>query len=94
MKKPTCALTESCEHKLGFWRYSAVSDKNERTAEAVRQLLLTLTESQREAVSLCLLDGLSPAEVSKILCVPNQVVYSRIHSARKRLKQNTEYFNV
>lgn len=93
MKKSTCRLTERREHRFGFGQYLAVSDKNERTVETVRQLLLTLTESQREAVSLCLLDGFSPKEVSKILCVPNQVVYSRIHSARKRLKQNSRYFN-
>ncbi len=68
------------------------SQQNVGSVEALRQMLLMLTSAQRETVLLYLLDGLSVEEIAAELSVSKQAVYSRIHSARKRLKKNAVYF--
>lgn len=91
MRRTTCSLTDKCEGFLGFERYKNETHKAE-APQAVYQILLSLTPPQREVVVLYLVDRLSADEISCELCIPKNTVYSRIHHAKKRLKENAVFF--
>ena len=83
MRKTTCSLTNRCEEFLGFAKYEDEKYKAE-SRQAVHQMLLSLV--------LYLVDRLSAEEISCELCISKNAVYSRIHHAKKRLKENAVYF--
>jgi RNA polymerase sigma-70 factor (ECF subfamily) len=53
----------------------------------VRQAVLELTPSFREAVALCDLEGLGYAEAARVLGCPIGTVRSRLHRGRRELVQ-------
>jgi RNA polymerase sigma-70 factor (ECF subfamily) len=53
--------------------------------ERVRGEIDRLPEKLREAILLCAVEGLQPAEVGAMLGVPAGTVRSRLHAARKQL---------
>jgi len=57
--------------------------------EAVLEGVLSLPRHERAAISLFYIDGYSMAEVGRFLEVPAATVKSRLHSARRRLKERT-----
>ncbi len=57
--------------------------------EVVLESVETLPRHERVAVSLFYIDGYSMAEVGRFLEVPAATVKSRLHSARRRLKERT-----
>ena len=59
------------------------------TREVVLDSINTLPQHERAAVSLFYIDGYSMAEVGQFLDVPTATVKSRLHSARRRLKEGT-----
>lgn len=91
MRRTTCSLTSKAEGFFGFVRYKE-SLREADSPQAVRQMLLSLTPPQREVVVLYLLDRLSAEEIAHELCIPKKTVYTRIHHAKKRLKENAAYF--
>ena len=91
MRRTSCSLTDKCEGFLGFAQYKEELYKAE-APQTVHQMLLSLTPGQREVVVLYLVDRLSAEEISCELCIPKNTVYSRIHNAKKRLKQNAVFF--
>jgi RNA polymerase sigma-70 factor (ECF subfamily) len=54
--------------------------------ERIRQALDTLSESHRAIIMLSDLEGLSYREIAEVLDVPMGTVMSRLHNARKRLR--------
>ena len=92
MRKSECSLTERGEHFYSFCSSKKGSQQDVVSVDALRQMLLMLTSAQRETVLLYLLDGLSVDEIAAELSISKQAVYSRIHSARKKLKKNAVYF--
>ena len=91
MRKTTCSLTDRCEGFLGFRQYNDEFYKAE-APQVVHQLLLSLTPLQREIVVLYFVDRLSAEEISLELKIPKNTVYSRIHHAKKRLREFAAYF--
>lgn len=56
----------------------------------LRDALAELPNEQRAILSLHYLDGMSVAEIARVLGVPNGTVKSRLYHARNRLKQMLE----
>lgn len=56
----------------------------------VDQVLATLPVSFRQVVRLVDVDGLSYAETAKVLGVPKGTVMSRLHRARRRIRERLE----
>ncbi|MGH2685773.1 MAG: RNA polymerase sigma factor, partial [Actinomycetota bacterium] len=70
----------------------AADDVEEETLERVRRevvhrALWRLPESQRIAIALMDLDGLTAAQVAKVTGWPRGTVLSRVHRGRKRLAE-------
>ena len=63
---------------------SAVSDED---ADRLREALLRCKEIDREIVTLIAWDGLTPAEVARILNLSPNTVRVRLHRARSRLQR-------
>lgn len=63
--------------------------ERKQTREMVLESINTLPQHERAAVSLFYIDGYSMAEVGQFLDVPTATVKSRLHSARRRLKEGT-----
>jgi RNA polymerase sigma-70 factor (ECF subfamily) len=57
------------------------------TGHAVRAALWRLPEKQRQAVVLHYLQGLKVAEIAGVLDIPAGTVLSRLHTARRRLRE-------
>ena len=91
MRRTVSSLTSKSEDFFGFSRYKEQQYKS-KAPDAVRQMLLMLTPAHREVVVLYLVDRLSPEEISCELCIPIKTVYSRMHSAKVRLRKNAIYF--
>ncbi len=89
MKKSEVCLSKKCESFLSHQSYLSPSDFG--SFERLYTLLDTLTEKQRQIVFLCLINKLSVKEIADELSISEQAVYSRVHNAFKRLKENTEY---
>ena len=89
MRKSETCLSDKCETFLSHRRY--ISALEFGGTERLITVLDTLTKSQKQIVFLCLINKLSVAEIAKELSISEQAVYSRLHNAFKRLKQNTEY---
>lgn len=87
MRRKVCSLTSKGESFFGFTRYKQ-GELNAESPSVVWQMLLSLTPTQREVVTLYLLDNLSAEEISQELCIPKKTVYARIHHAKKRLREN------
>lgn len=58
--------------------------------EAVRAALATLSESDREILSLCYFTGLTPPEIADVLACNVAAVHKRLHRARARLRRRLE----
>ena len=56
----------------------------------LRSALATLPEEQRAILSLHYLDGMSVADIARVLDVPEGTVKSRLFHARDRLRQTLE----
>lgn len=89
MKKSKICLSERCESFLSHQAYLHKSDSN--SFERLYTLLDTLTEKQKQIVFLCLINKLSAKEIADELSISEQAVYSRVHNALRRLKENTKY---
>lgn len=59
-------------------------------AERLGRALATLPDEQRVVLSLFAVEGLAHAEIAEVLGVPEGTVWSRLHHARKRLKEALE----
>jgi RNA polymerase sigma factor (sigma-70 family) len=62
-------------------------DQGASTLEAmlVREALRTLSDGDRELLCLTAWEGLSPAEIARVLGLPAPVVSARLYRARRRL---------
>ena len=89
MKKSKVCLSRKFETFLSHQNYLSLSDFD--SVEELNTLLGTLTENQRQIVFFCLVNNLSVKDISNELSISKQAVYSRLHNAFKRLKQNKEY---
>ncbi len=89
MKKSDVCLSEKCESFLSHHIFFSPSDFGD--SDTLHTLLCTLTENQKEIVFLCLINKLSVKEIADALSISEQAVYSRVHNAFKRLKENTKY---
>ncbi|MGH7265177.1 MAG: sigma-70 family RNA polymerase sigma factor, partial [Candidatus Rokuibacteriota bacterium] len=77
------------------WERTAVSPDagpDEEAASAERrarigQALQTLSEQHRSIIILSDIEGLSYREIAEVLAIPMGTVMSRLHNARKRLRQ-------
>lgn len=58
--------------------------------EPLRRALRRLPDEQRAILSLHYLDGMSVAEIARVMDVPTGTVKSRLHHARNRLKTALE----
>ena len=89
MKSLDAMSTEELE-ELAYVQYRA-KEKDEETTEqqreVVKQLLQKLPESERTVVTLHYLGDMTCEDISKFLGVSPNTVKSRLHRARKRLKQ-------
>lgn len=65
---------------------SASPEARSHAAAQLRQLLLELDEVKRVVVILVELEGMTSAEVSRVLSVPQGTVDSRLRAARKQLQ--------
>ena len=89
MKSLDAMSTEELE-ELAYVQYRA-EEKDEETTEqqreVVKRLLQKLPESERTVVTLHYLGDMTCEDISKFLGVSPNTVKSRLHRARKRLKQ-------
>jgi RNA polymerase sigma-70 factor (ECF subfamily) len=58
-----------------------------RLAELVARAMQQLPEDARRTLQLREIDGLEYAEIAKVLGIPKGTVMSRLHYARKRLRE-------
>jgi RNA polymerase sigma-70 factor (ECF subfamily) len=65
---------------------SVVAERNE-LCDAVQKAIDSLSEKNRLAVTLFYMDGLSYKQISEFLEVPVTTIESRLHKARKQLKE-------
>jgi len=82
-------LTEASNYELRHQQRSASAEQDvmdTRFDEAVTAGLASLSPDFRQAVFLVDVDGLSYAEAAAILGVPEGTVMSRLHRARKRIR--------
>ena len=89
MKSLDAMSTEELE-ELAYVQYRAEQKDEETTEqqrEVVKQLLQKLPESERTVVTLHYLGDMTCEDISKFLGVSPNTVKSRLHRARKRLKQ-------
>lgn len=80
-------------HRYSETRSDARAASPEDTSQAARQLrelLAMLNEEQRVVVILIELEGMTSAEVARVLRVPPGTVDSRLRAARKQLQQFLE----
>ena len=68
------------------------SEATERRHEIVKKLLEKLPESERTVVTLYYLGEMTMKEISKFLGVSVKTISSRLHRARKRLKEKEDLF--
>ena len=68
------------------------SEATDRRHEIVKKLLAKLPESERTVVTLYYLGEMTMKEISKFLGVSVKTISSRLHRARKRLKEKEELF--
>ena len=76
--------------ELAYTQYCAEQQKeivNEQQREVVKRLLQKLPESERTVVTLHYLGDMTCEDISQFLGVSPNTVKSRLHRARKRLKQ-------
>ena len=78
------------------YRYHVSQQQQTRNAEhhheIVKKLLAKLPESERTVVTLYYLGEMTMKEISKFLGVSVKTISSRLHRARKRLKQEEDIF--
>ena len=78
------------------YRYHVSQQQQTRNAEhhheIVKKLLEKLPESERTVVTLYYLGEMTMKEISKFLGVSVKTISSRLHRARKRLKQEEDIF--
>ncbi|MCY4552723.1 MAG: sigma-70 family RNA polymerase sigma factor, partial [Candidatus Poribacteria bacterium] len=78
------------------YRYHVSQQQQTRNAEhhheIVKKLLSKLPESERTVVTLYYLGEMTMKEISKFLGVSVKTISSRLHRARKRLKQEEDIF--
>jgi len=67
-------------------------DPGTGTLEAlvVREALATLPDGDRELLGFAAWEGLSPAEIARVLGIPAPVVSARLYRARRRLEHRLE----
>ncbi len=58
------------------------------------QLVVSLTESQREALRLRYTEGLSRSEIAEVLDLPESVVKSRLFEGLKKLREHTSLIDI
>ena len=90
MKSLDAMSTEELE-ELAYVQYRAQQkseEVSEHQREAVKRLLQKLPESERTVVTLHYLGEMSCEDISEFLGVSPNTVKSRLHRARKRLKQS------
>ena len=90
MKSLDAMSTEELE-ELAYTYYEVEhreADLNEQHREVVKRLLQKLPESERTVVTLHYLGEMSCEAISEFLGVSPNTVKSRLHRARKRLKQS------
>ncbi|MCY4553561.1 MAG: sigma-70 family RNA polymerase sigma factor [Candidatus Poribacteria bacterium] len=68
------------------------SEATDRRHEIVKKLLEKLPESERTVVTLYYLGEMTMKEISKFLGVSVKTISSRLHRARKRLKEKEDIF--
>ena len=68
------------------------SEATDRRHEIVKKLLAKLPESERTVVTLYYLGEMTMKEISKFLGVSVKTISSRLHRARKRLKEKEDLF--
>ncbi len=68
------------------------SEATDRRHEIVKKLLEKLPESERTVVTLYYLGEMTMKEISKFLGVSVKTISSRLHRARKRLKEKEDLF--
>ena len=90
VRTSTCSLSNRVEAFFEFSRYKQVGEGESK--DTARQILRTLSPTQREVLVLYLLDNLTPKEISRELSLPPTTVYSRIYNAKKKLKGLAPYF--
>ncbi|MFZ5817242.1 MAG: RNA polymerase sigma factor [Bacillota bacterium] len=72
----------------------AVEAERSGVSRLVAQAVLTLPDGFREAVTLYYLEGLPAAEVARLLGIPEATVHTRLHRARKLLKEKLQAWEV
>ncbi len=98
-KRPAMRSLEEMSMKeiddVTYVRYVAEhreAEATERRHEIVKKLLEKLPESERTVVTLYYLGEMTMKEISKFLGVSVKTISSRLHRARKRLKQQEDLF--
>ncbi|MER6946497.1 RNA polymerase sigma factor [Nonomuraea sp. NPDC000554] len=82
------ARRESLEADLRTWMEQAVTDVGEHTTErlTVLRALATLSEDDKEILTLTTWHGLSAAEAAEVLSCTKATFFVRLHRARRRLQ--------
>jgi RNA polymerase sigma-70 factor (ECF subfamily) len=68
----------------------AVAAADDDRADAVRQAIAQLPEQDREVLLLANWEGLTPTEIAGVVGVPATTVRTRLHRARRRLRDELE----
>lgn len=86
------ARRESLEAELRTWMEEAVTDAGEHATErvAVLRALATLSEDDKEILTLTTWHGLSAAEAAEVFGCTKAAFYVRLHRARHRLRSAIE----
>lgn len=80
---PLNDIKDYASHEL---RPDEITESRERIVK-IRSIINTLPEAERTVVNLYYLSGFTQTEIGTFLEIPSKTVKSRLHTARKKLKQ-------